>query len=156
MSYKRILTLLVAAHIVALIAVTAAELYVVRDLLAALLMFCTLLVALGITVLVLFLLAKAVERCLRLLVTCTASLPLHQPVPSVASRHPQLGYGRSAFRAISKRNLPDGGIGKEKIVLPAALLMLASLSTMAQRMPQERSPFVSHFARLASRQLAPL
>ena len=83
MSGKRIQKFLIASGLITLITVAGTELYLVRELLAALLMFCTLLVALGITVLVLFLLGEAVVRCFGLIVTCAASFRLRQPVPSV-------------------------------------------------------------------------
>jgi hypothetical protein len=83
MSWKRIQKLLVAGGLIALIAVAGTELYVVRDLLAAFLIFCTLLGALGITVLVSYLLGEGVVRCFGLLVACAGSFRLRQPVRSV-------------------------------------------------------------------------
>ena len=83
MSRKQIQKFLIASGLIALFTVAGMELYVVRDLLAALLMFCILLVALGITVLVLFLLGEGVVRCFGLIVACAASFRLRQPVPSV-------------------------------------------------------------------------
>jgi hypothetical protein len=83
MNWKRIQTLLVAGGLITLIAVAGTELYVVRDLLAGFLMFSISLGALGITVLVSYLLGDAVVRCFGLFVACTASFRLRQPVPSV-------------------------------------------------------------------------
>ena len=83
MSRKRIQKVLIASGLITLITVAGMELYVVRELLAALLMFCTLLVALGITVLVLFLLGEGVVRCFGRIVASAASFRLRQPVPSV-------------------------------------------------------------------------
>ena len=86
MKWKRIQKLLVAGGLITLIAVAGTELYVVRDLLAAFLMFCTLFGALGITVLVSFLFGEGVVRCCGLLVACAASFRLRHPVPSVVDR----------------------------------------------------------------------
>jgi len=83
MNWKRTLILLVAAGLIALIAVAATERYVVRDFLAAFLMFSVLLGALGIVVLLLYLVGEAVVRCGALLVACAALFRLHQPASSV-------------------------------------------------------------------------
>jgi len=83
MSWKRILILLVAVGLITMVAVAATELYVVRDFLAAFLMFSILLGALGIIVLLSYLVGEAVVRCVALLVTCAALFRLHRPVFSV-------------------------------------------------------------------------
>ena len=83
MSRKRIQKLLIAGGLITLIAVAGTELYVVRDLLAAILIFCILFGALGITVLVAFLLGEGTVRCFELLVAWAASFRLRQPVASV-------------------------------------------------------------------------
>ena len=83
MNWNRILTLLIAASLVTLIAVAATELYVVREFLAAFLMFGILLAALGVIVLLSYLVGEAVVRCSALLVACTALFNLHQPAPLV-------------------------------------------------------------------------
>lgn len=83
MSRKRIRKFLIASGLITLITVAGTEFYVVRELLAALLVFCTLLVAIGVTVLVLFLLGDGVVRCFGLIVACAVSFRLRQPVSSV-------------------------------------------------------------------------
>jgi hypothetical protein len=87
MSRKRIQKPLIAAGVIGLIAVAGAGLFVVRDLLAAYLlfsvMFCLLFAVLGITVLGSFLLGEGVVRCFDLLATSVASFRLRQPIPSV-------------------------------------------------------------------------
>lgn len=80
MSWKRILTLLV---LVTLIAIAGTELYVVRDFLAAFLMFSILLGALGIIVLLSYLVGETVVGCVALLVACAALFRLRQPGSSV-------------------------------------------------------------------------
>ena len=92
MGLKRVLTLLVAAVLVTLIAVAAREFYVVRDLLAALLMFCTLLAVFGILVLVSFLLGEGVMRCVALLAASMALFRFHRPV---VVGHLARGIGKS-------------------------------------------------------------
>jgi hypothetical protein len=83
MSRKRTQQLVVAGGLITLIAVAGTQQYVVRDLLAAFLMFCAFLGALGLLVLVSFLLGQGVVRCFGLLVACADSVRLHQPVASV-------------------------------------------------------------------------
>ena len=79
---------LIAGGIIGLIAVAGTGPFVVRDLLAAFLLFCVffcvLLGVLGITVLVSFLLGERVGRCFDLVVASVASFRLRQPLPSVA------------------------------------------------------------------------
>jgi hypothetical protein len=93
MSGKRIL----AGGLIGLIAVAGTGLFVVRDLLAAFLVFCVLFGilfgALGITVLASFLFGEGVVRCFDLLVT-SMSFRLRQPIPSVVSPIPH-GIGKS-------------------------------------------------------------
>jgi hypothetical protein len=88
MSRKRIQKPLIAGGVIGLIAVAGTGPFVVRDLLAAFLLFCALFCVLfcvlGITVLGSFLLGEGVVRCSDLLVTSVASFRLRQPVPSVA------------------------------------------------------------------------
>jgi hypothetical protein len=83
MNWKRILTLLIAASLVTLIAVAATELYVVREFLAAFLMFGSLLVGLGVLVLLSYLVGEAVVHCGALLFACATLFHLHQPAPLV-------------------------------------------------------------------------
>jgi len=83
MSWKRTWKLFVAGGLAVMIALGGIEVFFVRDLLAALLMFCTLLVALGMTVLVSFLFGEVVVRCFGLLAACAASFRLHRAVSSV-------------------------------------------------------------------------
>lgn len=70
-----------------MIAVAGATLFVVRDMLAAFLMFSTLLVALGITILALFFVGDrvvcCVDLCLDLLVQYISAFRLRHPVPSI-------------------------------------------------------------------------
>ena len=87
------LILLVAVILVTLIVVAATEFYVVRDLLAALLMFCTLLAVLGILVLVSFLLGEGVVRCVALLAASVALFRVHRTVVVVG--HLARGIGKS-------------------------------------------------------------
>jgi hypothetical protein len=94
MSWRRILILLAALGSAALIVVAATELYVIRDLLAALLMFIVLLAALGIVVLLAYLVGEAVLRCMSLLVVCAALFRLHRPESSVAVRLAPSSEGR--------------------------------------------------------------
>jgi hypothetical protein len=83
MNWKRILRLPVAAGLVTLIAAAGTELYVVRDFLAAFLMFGGFLAGLGIIVLLSYLVGEAVVRCVALLVTSPAFFRLHQPASPV-------------------------------------------------------------------------
>jgi hypothetical protein len=83
MSLKRTLILLLAGGLIAMIAVAATKLYVVRDLLAALLMFIVLLVAVGIAVLVSYLLGEVVVNCCELLQSYAASFRVRQQVSPV-------------------------------------------------------------------------
>jgi len=136
-SHKRIWILLLAASLIALTTVAAAMLFVVRDLLAALVMFWTLLVTLGITVSVLILLGKAVERCLRLLVACAGSVRLHQPAPSVLDPlTDKPTSGTVAMRAAPFRSAGPltGKFKRKKLLGSATLLLLVSFPTMAQEM----------------------
>jgi hypothetical protein len=98
MSRKRIQKPLIAGGIIGLIAVAGTGQFVVRDLLAAFLLFfvlfCVLLGVLGLTVLGSFLLGEGVGRCFDLLVTSVASFRLRQPIPSVADP-PTRGIGKS-------------------------------------------------------------
>jgi hypothetical protein len=75
MSQKRIQKPFIAGGVIGLIAVAGTGLFVVRDLLAAFLLFCVLfgvvLGVLGITVLVSFLLGEGVVRCFDLFVFST-------------------------------------------------------------------------------------
>lgn len=138
MSWKRILTLLVAGGLITLISVAGTELYVVRDLLAAFLMFCTLLGALGITILVSFLVGEGIVRCLGLLVACAASFRLRQPVPSVVARltdTPTLGTVAMHFAPFRSEGLLRRKSKMRKLLGLVTLLMLASLPTVAQGTP---------------------
>jgi hypothetical protein len=87
MSRKRIQKPLIAGGVIGLIAVAGMGQFVVRDLLAAFLLFCVFFCVffgvLGITVLGTFLLGEGVVRCFDLLVTSVAPLRLRQPMPSV-------------------------------------------------------------------------
>jgi hypothetical protein len=87
MSRKRIQIPLIAGAVIGLIAVVGTGQFVVRDLLAAFIlfcaMFCVLLGVLGITVLGSFLLGEGFVRCFDLLVTSVASFRLRQPILSV-------------------------------------------------------------------------
>jgi hypothetical protein len=67
MNQKRIQKPLVAGGVIGLIAIAGTSLFVVRNLLAAFLMFAALFGALGITVLASFLIGEGVTRCFELL-----------------------------------------------------------------------------------------
>lgn len=86
-SRKRIQKPLIAGGVIGLIAVVGTGPFVVRDLLAAFVLFCVLFCVifgvLGITVLGFFLLGEGVVRCFDLLVTSVASFRLRQPISSV-------------------------------------------------------------------------
>jgi hypothetical protein len=82
MSRKRTERLLIAGGLITVIAVAGTELYVIRDLLAAFLVFYAFLGALGLVVLVLFFLGDGILRCFELVVAGTASLFLRQHVLS--------------------------------------------------------------------------
>ena len=94
MSRKPIQKTLIAGAVIGLIGVTGSELFVVRDLLAAFLLFCTLFGVLGMAVLVSFLFGEGAVRCFDLLVTSMSSFRLRQPIPSVVSPLPH-GIGKS-------------------------------------------------------------
>lgn len=83
MSRKRIQRLLIAGGLIATISVAVAELYVVRDLLAAFLIFCAFLGAVGVAGLVSFFVGDGIVRCFELLVARATSFRLRKPVPSV-------------------------------------------------------------------------
>jgi hypothetical protein len=87
MSRKRIRKPLLAGGVIGLIAVAGTGPFVVRDLLAAFVLFCVLfcvlLGVLGIAVLGSFLLGEGVVRCFDLLVTSLSSFRLRQAIPSV-------------------------------------------------------------------------
>jgi hypothetical protein len=89
---------LCACAVIGLIVVAGTELFVLRDVLAAFLLFCVLFGvlfgALGITVLASFLFGEGVVRCFDLLVTSMSSFRLRQPIPSVVSPLPH-GIGKS-------------------------------------------------------------
>ena len=82
MSWKRIREVFVAGALILLVALMGVGPYVVRDLVAAFLIFWSLLGALGIAVLVSFLLGEGVVRCFALLVAGAASFRLRQPASS--------------------------------------------------------------------------
>jgi opacity protein-like surface antigen len=129
--------LLLAASLIALTAVAAATLFVVRDLLAALVMFWTLLFALGIAVTALLILGEAVERCLRLL-ACVGSVCLHQAASSVLgplTDKPTLGTVAMRVAPFRSADILRGKFKAKKLLGPATLLMLASFPTMAQETP---------------------
>jgi len=94
MSRKRMQKPLIAGGIIGLIAIGATGPFVVRDVLAAFLLFCVLLGVLGITVLGSFLLGEGVVRCFDLFVTSVASLRFRQSILSVA-RPLTRGIGKS-------------------------------------------------------------
>jgi hypothetical protein len=98
MSWKRVQKFLAVGGVIGLIAVAGTAPFVVRDLLAAFLLFCALfcvlLGVLGIIVLGSFLLGEGVVRCFDLLVTSVASFRLHQPILSV-TRPLTRGIGKS-------------------------------------------------------------
>jgi hypothetical protein len=98
MSRKRIQIPLIAGAVIGLIAVVGTGQFVVRDLLAAFIlfcaMFCVLLGVLGIAVLGSFLLGEGVVHCFDLLVTSVASFRLRQPILSVV-RPLTRGIGKS-------------------------------------------------------------
>jgi hypothetical protein len=83
MIWKALLTLFVTASLVTLVVVAATELYVVRELLAALLVFCTIVGVIGLLGLVSFLLGEIVVRCAALLVACAAFFRSRRTVSSV-------------------------------------------------------------------------
>ncbi len=74
---------LIAGGLITLIAVAETELFFVRDVLAAFLVFCIFLSALGIAILLLYLIGDGVVRCSRHLMVCAASFRLREPVRSV-------------------------------------------------------------------------
>jgi len=78
MNQKPIEKPLLAGGLMGLIAVAGTGLFVVRNLLAAFLMFTALLGTLGITALVSFLICEGVVRCFELLVACAVSFHLRQ------------------------------------------------------------------------------
>ena len=86
MSRTRLGEFLVAGGLIATVAVEGTERYVVRDLLAALLIFCALLGVLGLTILASFLLGEGVIRCFGLLLAWATSVGLHQPAAPVTGR----------------------------------------------------------------------
>ena len=75
--------LLGAVTLIILIAVPAITLCLDRDLPAAFLMFCIAFGALGMIMLVSFLVGVGIVHCFDLLVDCASSLRRHKPVPSV-------------------------------------------------------------------------
>ena len=83
MSRKRIEKFLVAVGLITLIAGEGLQLYVVREMLASFVVFCVFFGAIGISILVSFLLGAGIVRCFELVVAYASSLGLRQPVPSV-------------------------------------------------------------------------
>ena len=83
MSPQRKQKLLVTGGLTTLLGVMGMQQYVVRDLVAAFIIFCILFGALGITILVSFLLGEGIVRCFEGLVAVTASFRLLQPARSV-------------------------------------------------------------------------
>jgi hypothetical protein len=83
MRRKRKLKFLLAGGLITLVGVTGMEQFVVRDLLASFIIFCAFFVALGITILVSFLLGDGVVRCYEVLVSFAASFRRRQPARSV-------------------------------------------------------------------------
>ena len=74
------------------------RLYVVRELLAALIIFCILLGVFGIAILASFILGKGIVRCFEMLVSCAASFHLYHPVRSVVgSSRAELAGIRAPF-----------------------------------------------------------
>lgn len=69
--------------------------YVVRDLVAAFIIFCILFGALGITILVSFLLGEGIIRCFEELVAVMASFRLLQPAHSIV-RPASHRFGKSS------------------------------------------------------------
>jgi hypothetical protein len=67
MSRKRSRGILIAVVLITLIGVAGTRLYLVRELLAAFLIFCALLSAFAIAILVSFILIKGIVRCFELL-----------------------------------------------------------------------------------------
>ena len=82
MTRKLIQRLLVACGLVAIIAFAGTELYFVRDLLAALLMFFVSLVALAVVCLVSYFVGDVILRAVEFLGVRATSFRLRQPVPS--------------------------------------------------------------------------
>ncbi len=80
---KRIRNFLIAGVVIGLIAVAGSGLFVVRDLLAAFVLFCVLLGVLGIAALASFLFGEGVVRCFDFLVNSVASFRLRHPLPAV-------------------------------------------------------------------------
>jgi hypothetical protein len=101
MSRKPIQKTLIAGAVIGLVGVTGTEVFVVRELLAAFLLFCALFGVLGIAILVSFLFGEGVVRGVDLLVTSVASFRVRQPVPSVAS--PPLTRGIGRVRSVVSR-----------------------------------------------------
>jgi hypothetical protein len=96
MSRKRRHGLLIACGLVAMIAVAGTQLFSVRDMLAAFLLFCVFLVALGIVILASFFVGDGIVRFFDLLVACVASVRLRPPVPSVVPSHMESARVRRA------------------------------------------------------------
>ena len=88
MSQKRIHRLLIAGGLITLVAVVGTESYVVRDLLAAFLIFCALFGGLGIISLVSFLIGDGIEHCFQSLVAYTVSFGVRERGRSVARLSP--------------------------------------------------------------------
>jgi len=68
MSRKGLRGILIAAFLVTLIGFAGTRLYLIRELLAAFLIFCALLSAFAIAILMSFILVKGIVRCFELLV----------------------------------------------------------------------------------------
>ena len=83
MSRKRRHGLLIACGLVAMIAVAGTQLFSVRDMLAAFLLFCVFLVPIGIVILASFFVGDGILRFFDLIVAYVASLRLPPRVPSV-------------------------------------------------------------------------
>ena len=83
MSRKRTQKVLIAGCLIGLIAVAGAGPFVVRDLLAAFVMFCVLFGGLGLIVLATFLVGEGVVRCFELFARGAAFFRFRQPVHSV-------------------------------------------------------------------------
>jgi hypothetical protein len=83
MSRKQSQGLLVAGGLITLIGVAGTRLYVVRELLAAFLIFCALLSAFGISILASFILGKGIVRSFELLMGRADSFHHRQSVRSV-------------------------------------------------------------------------
>jgi hypothetical protein len=95
MSRTRTQKVFIAGGLIGLIAVAGTGPFVIRDLLAAFVMFCVLFGGLGLIVLVTFLIGEGVVRCFELFAGGAAFSRFRQPVHSVVGSLSRVGIGQS-------------------------------------------------------------